>query len=273
MTMVEMFSVGHSAMAPVVSPDGKTLYVCNRFNNDVSVIDLMTKKEVCRITVQREPVAAALTKDGKFLLVANLLHTGRADVNYVAAVVSVIDTAAKKVVKELRFPNGSGSLNDIRISPDGQYAVVPHIVARFSRLTTHVTEGWINANALTLIDLAEMKIHGTMLLDDPFLGAANPWGVAWSPDGATLLVTHAGDHEVSVIDFQAWLAHLPALSANYDPAKAADIHAAARANYEFPDDLSYFAGSRVRVKLPGGDHGPRAVVVTGPYRLCGQLFF
>ena len=34
--------VGYTAMAPVVSPDGTTLFVCNRFNNDVSVINLNT---------------------------------------------------------------------------------------------------------------------------------------------------------------------------------------------------------------------------------------
>ena len=33
-------------MAPLVSPDeGETLYVCNRFNNDISVIDLASWKE------------------------------------------------------------------------------------------------------------------------------------------------------------------------------------------------------------------------------------
>jgi len=31
---------GHTAMAPVLSKDGSTLYVCNRFDNDVGVIDL-----------------------------------------------------------------------------------------------------------------------------------------------------------------------------------------------------------------------------------------
>jgi YVTN family beta-propeller protein len=204
--------------------------------------------------------------------VANLLHTGRADVNYVAAVVSVIDTAVKKVVKELPLPNGSGSLNDIKVSPDGQYAVVTHLVARFSRLTTHVTEGWMNANALTIIDLPEMKIHGTMLLDDHFRGAANPWGVAWSADGKTLVVTHAGTHEVSVIDFEKLLAQLPALPANYDPVQAADSYTKTKANYEAPDELPYFAGSRLRIKLPAGDLGPRAVVIVGHKAYVANYF-
>jgi len=269
--IIKIVPVGHTAIAPVISPDGKTLYVCNRFDNEVSVIDLAAGKEVCRVGVQREPVAAALTKDGKFLLVANLLPAGQADVSYVAAVVSVIDTATRKVIKELKLPNGSASLNDIRVSPDGQYAVVTHIVGRFSRLTTHVTGGWMNANALTLIDLPTLTVHGTMLLDDSFQGAANPCGIAWSPDGATLVVTHAGTHEVSVIDFPKWLAHLPALPATYDPAKAAENEA--KPSYEQPDDLSFFAAScRVRVKLPAGDLGPRAVVVVGHTAYVANYF-
>ena len=56
---------GHYAGAPVASPDGKRLYVCNRFDNNVSVIDLETKKEVARIPAVREPIAAAMTPDGR----------------------------------------------------------------------------------------------------------------------------------------------------------------------------------------------------------------
>jgi YVTN family beta-propeller protein len=259
-------------MSSVISPDGKTLYVCNRFNNSVSVIDLTAKKDVRRIAVQREPVAADITKDGKYLLVANHLPTDRADVDYVAAVVSFVDVAAGKAIKELPLPNGSGSLNDIRISPDGKYAALTHIVARFNRLTTRPTEGWINANGLTIIDLVGMKIRGTTLLDDHYRGAANPRGVAWSPDGTTLVVTHAGTHEVSVIDFQSLLARLPALPSTYNPVKTADDYVASRTQSELPDDLPFFVGSRFRVKLPAGDLGPRAVVIVGHTAYVANYF-
>jgi YVTN family beta-propeller protein len=196
---------GHTALAPVISPDGKTLFVCNQFNNDVSVIDLAAKREVRRIAVQREPVAADITKDGKYLLVANQLPTGRADVEDVAAVVSVIDVAAGKMVKEMRLPSGSEILKDIRVSPDGKHAAVTHIFAGFNRATTQVQLGWMNANALTIIDLAAMEVRYTLLLDEPTRGAANPWGLAWSADGKTLAVAHAGTHEVSLINFPVLL--------------------------------------------------------------------
>ena len=53
-------SAGHTPMAPVLSPDSKTLYVCNRFSTDVSVIDLQAGESIARIPVVREPVAAAI---------------------------------------------------------------------------------------------------------------------------------------------------------------------------------------------------------------------
>jgi YVTN family beta-propeller protein len=272
MRVVETIPAGHTAMAPVISPDGKRLYVCNRFNNDVSVIDLTAKKQLCRVAVEREPVAAAITQDGRFLLVANHLHVGRADTVYVAASLSVIDTALNRTAKVIPLPNGSFSLADVRVSPDGRYAVVPHLVARFNRLPTHVTEGWINANALTVIDVKGMKIHGTMLLDDHYSGAANPWAASWAADGATLVVTHAGMHEVSVIDFQDLLAHLPSPPPGYDPVTAANRYANTKARYELPDDLPFFAGNRIRLKLPDGDLGPRAAVVVGRTAYVANYF-
>ena len=266
---------GHSAIAPVVSPDGKTLYVCNQFNNDVSVIDLVSNKETMRIAVQREPVAADITKDGKYLLVANQLHTGPADAPFVGAVVSVIDTAAGKVVKDLRLPHGSGSLKDVRISPDGKNAAVTHLLGRFYHPTTDVFRGWINANALSIIDMATMSVRGTILLDEPDKGAANPWGAAWTADGSKLLITHAGSHEVSVIDFPTMLAELPPAGAgtsSYQNLAGADEKTAREqaelSNYSLP----YLINARVRVKLAEGDLGPRAVVVAGHTAYVANYF-
>ena len=281
---------GHTALAPVLSPDGKSLYICNRFNNDVSVFDLAARREVRRIAVQREPVAADLTKDGRFLLVANHLHTGRADVEDVAAVVSVIDVAAGNVVKELRLPTGSGVLNDLRVSPDGKYAAVTHLVASFNRAASQVRSGWMNANALTLIDLARMEVHYTVLLDQPGSGAANPWGLAWSADSATLVAAHAGTHEVSVIAVPALLdgireaerthpqGHQPGGSKRPDaqvraPSRAAKPTLAFISRYEgLAEGPPFLVGARQRVKLPSGDLGPRPVAIAGHTAYVANYF-
>jgi DNA-binding beta-propeller fold protein YncE len=200
--------VGHTTTAPVPSPDGQTLYVCNRFNNDVGVVSLAAAKQRCRIAVAREPTSADISKDGRTLLVANRLPQGRADAEFVSASVSVIDVATATELKAIQLPNGSSSLNCLHISPDGKYAVVTHLLAQSNRPTTHAYGGWMNANVLTIIDLSHMALLATVQLDDPESGAANPWAVAWSPDSGRIVVTHAGTHELSIINFPALLAKL-----------------------------------------------------------------
>jgi YVTN family beta-propeller protein len=267
------FPAGHSAMAPVLAPDGKTLFVCNRFDDSVSALNPATGQELRRVPVRREPVAAAITPDGQHLLVANHLPAGRADASHVAAVVSVIDPAQGRVVDELSLPSGSGGLNDLRITPDGKYAVVTHLLARFERPTTQVERGWMNSNAATIIDLTRMAVLNTVLLDDPDRGAANPWGLALSADGQSLVVAHAGTHEVSVIDFPAVLAKLTKLTPDPLPANAPPAYGArARAPADVANDLSFLAGPHERRPLPSGDLGPRAVVVVGRRAYAANYF-
>ena len=270
--VLDTIAAGHTATAPVLSPDGKVLFICNQFNDSVSVIDLEAKKTTRQIKVQRQPVAAALTKDGKFLLVGNLLHNGAADVDYVAAVVSVIDVSAGKVVKELQLPNGSSALNDIRVSPDGKYACVTHILARFHLPTTQLDRGWMNTNAKTIIDLGKMELLNTVLLDNVDSGAANPWGLAWSADSKTVVVAHAGTHEISVIDFPALLAKLAKLPKVLDETKPYDYTAASRVQADVPNDLSFLVGVRQRVKFAESDRGPRAVVLIGKKAYAANYF-
>jgi YVTN family beta-propeller protein len=271
-TVNKKLQAGHTAFGPVLSPDGRTLFVCNRFNHDVSFIDLASGKETRRVGVRREPVAAALTADGKMLLVANHLHDGPADVDTVTAVISVIDVAAGKVVKELALPNGSGSLQDIRVSPDGKYAVVTHILARFHLPTTQLERGWMNTNAKTIVDLARMEILNTVLLDNVDSGAANPWGVAWSADSKTVCVALAGTHEISVTDFPALLAKLARLPDKLDPNKTYDYNAASRVQADVPNDLSFLVNVRRRLRLPEADRGPRAVVLLGTKAYVANYF-
>lgn len=267
--MLGSIATGHTAMAPQLSPGEKRLYVCCRFDDCVAVLDLEAKREIRRIAVPREPVAAALTADGRLLLVANLLPSGRADADYVAGVVSIIDTAAGRVVKELRLPNGSTALNDIRISPDGKYAVVLHQVGRYHLPATQLERGWMNTNAKTIIDVGRLEVLNTVLLDNVDSGAANPWGLAWSADGRTLVITHAGTHEVSLIDFPALLAKLAKVPGAREPLSAVNSSDGAM---EVVNDLAFLVGLRQRIKLPDSDRGPRAVVVIGQTAFIANYF-
>ncbi len=255
---------GHTPMAPVVSPDGKTLYVCNRFDNDVSVINLASKTEVARVPVMREPIAAAMTPDGEYLFVANHLPEGAADEDYVAAAVSVIGTSSRKVVNSVRLHNGSTALRGICISPHGRHAYVTHILARYPLPTTQLERGWMNTNALSILDVAERTVLNTVLLDDVASGGANPWGVACTADGKYICVAHAGSHEVSVID-RAKLHEKLARVARGERVSQVSSSAA-----DVPNDLSFFPDVRRRLSLPG--NGPRALTIVGTKVYTAEYF-
>ena len=262
--VAETLQAGHTPMAPVLSPDGAALYVCNRFNNDVSVFDLAAKAEAARIPVLREPVAAAVTPDGKTLFVANHLAAGAADGDYVAAMVSVIDAASKGVVGSIQLPNGSVGLRGVCVSPDGAYVYVTHILGRYNLPTTQLERGWMNTNALSVIDAAKRELVNTVLLDDVDLGGANPWGVACTADGAYLCVTHAGTHELTVIDRAALHDKLDRVAAGE---KVSEV---SQTPDDVPNDLSFLVGFRRRLKLSG--NGPRGLALVGTQAYVAEYF-
>jgi YVTN family beta-propeller protein len=262
---------GHTATSPVISPDGKMLYVCDRFNDSIQVIDLEKLKEVASIRVDREPVAAALSPDGRLLFVANHIHSGPADKGVVAATVSVIDTGSRKLLKHIPLTNGSTLLQGLCVSPDGRYVGVTHVLARFHLPTTTVAHGWMNDNALSLIDAEQLKLITTVLLDEDDRGAANPWAAAWSRDGNFICVTHAGTHELSLINAPALLAKIKDLpERSVSPPTSQQGFNAAQVLSDVPNDLGFLNGLRTRIKLHS--KGPRSLALTANKAFIGNYF-
>jgi len=268
--VVGMDPAGHTTLSPVLAPDGKRLYVCNRFDDSVAIHDLSRRTAAVRIPVPRQPVSLAVTPDGKLLLVAHHLHDGRGDLGVASASVSVIDLATRQVTGRLALPNGSGLLREITISPDGRLAAVTHNLARFQMPTTQIDRGWMNTSAVTLIDVPARTVINTVLLDNVDRGAANPWAIGWTPDGKTLAVTHAGTHDLSLIDVPALLAKLRGLPARPDPSRPVDPYAASRVAADVPNDLAFLVGLRTRVQLNG--NGPRSLAISGSQLLVADYF-
>ncbi len=241
--LVDQISVGHTPVVAKVSPKGDILYVANRFSSDISVISLDSGQVVTTIPVLREPTAMELSSDGKYLFVANLLPVGPANVAPIAACVSVIDTESLEV-RHIRLANGSTGLRGMTISPDGQFVYVTHLLSRYHYPITQLDRGWVNTNAVSIIDVASQSHLATFLLDSVDLGAPNPWAIACSDNGQYLLVTHAGSHELSIIDRQ--VLH-------------SKIRQRQRGTIPIQDDLTFLYQMRKRVKLPG--KGPRASIV------------
>ncbi len=262
-TFVSSASVGHSPCAPVVSPDGRTIYVMNRFKAQMSAVDAATMKVTKTVKVLREPFAAGLGAGGKLLFVANMLPYCAATNDVVAASVSVIDTATG-AVKHLLLPNGSTGVRGLGVSPDGKSVYVTHSMGRYQLPTTQLERGWMNTAALSVFDGEKGAYVNTVLLDDVDRGGANPWGVAVTADGKTLLVAHAGTCELSIIDRAALHERLA------KAAKGESASGIVKSAEDVPNDLAFLVSIRRRV-LAGGD-GPRGVVALGRTAVTALYF-
>ncbi len=228
---------GSGASCPMFGPEKDKLYVCNQFSNTVVEIDLASRKVVRSVKVLREPKAAVFSKDGKYLFVANFLPAQRADIDYVAGCVSVIDMASFTKVKDIQLANGSNALHGMCISPDGTYIYVVHNLGRFAVPTSQLQQGWMNTSAFSIINVSKQEFVGAVLVDEPERGAAGVWDIDCNDE--QIFITHSGTHEVSIIDHQAMRKKFEA----YPNKEALEY------------DLSFLYGLRERISLQG--NGPR----------------
>lgn len=243
---------GSGACHPVFSPDKKRIYVCNQFQNTVSEIDPLSLKLIRTVEVLREPRSIVFSLDGKFMFVTNFLPAQRADADYVAACVSVIEMKGFTKVRDIQLANGSNAVRDICITPDGKYIYVSHNLGRFTVPTSQLQQGWMNTSAFSVIDVAKLQFLGAVVVDEPERGAAGIWGIACNEDH--LYISHSGTHEVSVIDQKAMLEKF----LNYPDKETLDY------------DLTFLYGIRKRIPLQG--NGPRSLVL-GKDKLVVPTYF
>lgn len=203
--IVDRLTLGHGACAPVISPDGKTAYVCTRFDNQVAVVDLAARRTVATVDVVREPIAAVLAGSKReLLLVGNHLPKGRVEPLFrgdLASVVSVINRESLRT-EEIRLPHGSNGVRGLATTPDGRYAFVTHLLSNFEMTPIRVDGGWINTNVVSVIDVPARKRVSTVGLDTFFAAAGNPAEALVAPDGRTLCVSLSGVHQLCLVDIE-----------------------------------------------------------------------
>jgi len=264
------FGVGPRPMGVALAPKQGLLVACNTVTDDVSLVDLASGKEQKRIRLLHQPFFAAVTPDESMAVVGNLLPLGSAADPQTAASVSLVDLGAMACVGHVKMPGGSTALRGIAVTPDGRWAYAVHTVGRTTLPTTQLERGWVNTNAMSVIDLKAKAHHATLLLDRLSEGAADPWGVALARDGQTIWITLSGVHQVARVD----LAGLHLLLAGQplpkgqggpsgyipdiwseirkDPAKRADL----------VNDLAALYGAGLVRRTPVGAKGPRGIDIS-----------
>ena len=225
------WAVGAFPTDAAISPDGRWLYVTDLYDRAVRVLDLQTGEVTHALPAGFEPYGLALSADGHRLHVGNSIsatvstvdvaggevlaevavgagprHVALADggrrlvsADRLARGVTILDPATGDVLETRRLGRAS-LLHEVACDPDSSWCFVAHLVAHDEEVTTQIDRGWINSNALSIIDLDRPGHRVPLLLDTLLRGGANPWGVALDPAGRWVFVTLAGVHELAIVD-------------------------------------------------------------------------
>ena len=305
--IVRRLNVGPRPMGLSLAARRGWLAAANSATHTVSLLALADGREKARVAVPRVPYMLAVTPDEKTAVVGNRLPAGDASDPSASAAVTLIDLESPGKAAHIRLPPNSVNVHGVAISPDGRWAYVVHNLGRAMLPTEQIEYGWINANAMTVIDLAAQRAHGglrryaTILLDRAEEGAANPWGAAVSRDGSVLWIALAGVHQLGRFDLaglhKALRREMPEILAlRRKAAQAKDEESTARGAMAYSagsqaglDDPSsvevvfsdlpveygqgkYIGGVFTRVDLPG--NGPRGLAISADgKRLAVAMYF
>ena len=164
------------------NPLSKSLWVTQRFNNELWEIDPATRKVKTKIAVGREPVSMAAFAGDSCLLIANNLPEMPSTAYPIAVQLDMVDVLSKKVSGRVMLPNGSTDVKSVAVDKNHTFAYVTHLISRYQLPTNQLDRGWMATNTLSIIDLKARKWLTSVILDTPQKGAANPWSVIVTPD-------------------------------------------------------------------------------------------
>jgi len=267
--ILRRFSVGPKALGLAVAPKRRLLIVCDYGLHSVFLIDLETGNRRASIPAGRHPYFVAVTPDERMAAVGNLLPAGSAVEHTSTSVISLIDLESGAKIKDIALPDNSANVRQVRVSPDGRWAYVVHTRGRTMLPTTQLDRGWVNTNALSILDLTQKQLYATVLLDTVTEGAADPWGIALSPDDGTMWVSIAGAHQIARIELGRLHEFLAGQAKGLAPASSDSAAAIWHQIQEDPtkrEQLSYHLSALYAADLiarvPLAAKGPRAIALS-----------
>ena len=246
-------AMGHTPSAITLNPRTNTLWIAQRFNNELWEVDTKTKAIIHKVAVSREPVDLVLFAHDSLLLVANNLPAMAATSYPVASQLDIIDTYTKQIATSILLPNGATDVKSIAMDKARNYAYVTHLISRYQLPTNQVDRGWMTTNALSIIDLNKQALLTSVLLDTPQKGAANPSSIQLSADDNTLWIALAGSHELCAIDRHALHSRIERVR------RGEAVTPSTKAWKEIPNDAGFLHGIQTFISTQG--KSPRALAI------------
>lgn len=257
------YAVGPYPIGVALASTRNLLLAANTGSHDISIIDLATGKQTARIACVREPFSISVTPDESLAVVSNLLPAGSSLNPETTAAVSLLDLSEFKNIADIRLPPNTTAIRETAISPDGRWAYTVHTIGRTTLPATQLDRGWINTNALSIIDLAARALHATVLLDTLSQGAADPWGIELSADGGTAWISIAGTHQIARIDLTSLHGGLARNLTGASPTSIWNrVREDPRRRADLVNDLTALHAANLITRHPAGGRGPRGLALS-----------
>jgi PQQ-dependent catabolism-associated beta-propeller protein len=210
--VVERWHVGSDPEQFALSKDGRFAFIANEDDASASIVDLSSGQPHGKIKVSEEPegvgvnfangdVYVTCEEKGDVFVIAPDEQRVKANVNvggrprsvafgsdgtraYVVSentgTITVLDTAAAKIMAKIQLPEGSLPMGTV-MSPDGR--------------ELYVSTG--RGNKVAVIDTGKNEVAAMIPVGN------RAWGIALSPDGTRLYTANGASNDVSVVDVKA----------------------------------------------------------------------
>ncbi|MBC8230998.1 beta-propeller fold lactonase family protein [bacterium] len=201
MKVTHTFSVGDDPHGLITDASGKYLYVTNLATDDISVIETENFTEVKRLLTGKYPFDITRSPDGRYMYVSNQQSNAVPFREPSILELTVIDTKRQLVVgrREL-FSTVIGQ--GVAVSPDNRFVVVALELPKNLIPETQIYQGWMVTYGFAIVEQGSKGRVAYILLDEPNLYYADPYGIAFSPDGRYLYISSSGVDMVSVVDME-----------------------------------------------------------------------
>ena len=199
--VLQTFPVGVDPHQLKTDLGGQFLFVTNLRSNNISVIQIADFTEVKRLASGTAPFGLALSPDGESIYVSHQLSIPVPFRTPPVLELTVMDVKRQLVsARQHLFSTVVGQ--DVAVSPDNRFVVVALEFPKNLLPETQVYQGWMVTYGLAIIEAGSKGRAAYLLLDEPNLYFADPYGLAFSPDGQRLYVSSSGVDYVSVVDMQ-----------------------------------------------------------------------
>ena len=201
MKVTQTFPVGDDPHGLVTDATGNYLYVTNLSTNDISVIETKGFTEVKRLLAGTSTFGIARTLDGRYIYVSNQLSNPVPFRTPPILELTIVDAERQLVVGRREFYStviGQG----VTVSPDNRFVVVALELPKNLIPETQIYQGWMVTHGFAIVEQNPKGRMAFFLLDEPNLYYADPYGVAFSPDGRYLYISSSGVDIVSVVDME-----------------------------------------------------------------------